>query len=324
MGSVLRIILLLMALTLFGAFGFMLIEEWGFLDSLYMAVITITTVGFEEIRPLSGGGRIFVIAYLALGIGVFFYGIVQIGEIVLRAQFGEWLGRRKLEKAIKTMKNHLIICGFGRMGRQISRQLAAKGLPFVVIDREEEALSECREEGWTWILGDATDDRVLEEAGVTEARGLATVLPSDADNVYVILSARLLSPKIQIIARAGDEKSVVKMERAGANRVVSLYATGAMKIAHFLIHPSVERFLEVITAEGRELDLAEVHVTERAPYAGKALMETDFSSQGIIIVGIRRPGGELLLPPPSAATLDPGDLLIALGKAEAIENLIQR
>lgn len=207
------------------------------------------------------------------------------------------------------------------MGRVLARQLTANDLPFVIVDNDEGKIERCRKVGWFSMCGDATDDAILKEAGTESARGLASVLPHDADNVYVVLTARLLAPDIQIIARASDKRVVAKLERAGANRVVSLYTTAAAKMAHFLIHPHVERVLEVISAEGSEMDLAEIEVTEGSPFTGEALTETDFNRRGIIIVGIRRPDGSLLFPPPNSIVLESGDHLIAMGKSEVVEEL---
>ncbi len=323
MRHILQIALLLTLLVLLGTCGFMYIEDWALLDSLYMSVITITTLGYEEVHELSDAGRIFVICYVILGIGLFFYGVVQIGEQILRTELGDWWEKRRMNKAIKTIEDHYIICGCGRMGRVLARQLQLSGRSFLVVDNDESMIERCEKDGWTWLLGDATDDTTLKEAGVERARGLASVLPDDADNVYVVLTARLLAPDLQIIARASDERVVAKLEKAGANRIVSLYTTAASKMANFLIHPHIDQFLEVIGTEGRELDLAEIEITDKSPYAGKTLAETDFTRRGIIIVGIRKPCGALLLPAPGSAVLHEEDHLIALGRPEVMEDLME-
>ena len=323
MSAVVRPLALLAALPVIGALGFHFIERWNLLDSVYMAVTTITTVGFQEVHPLSSAGRVFVIVYLIFGLGVFLFAVVQVGEIVVRAELRDWLGRRRMDVELKSMRDHFIICGFGRMGRTVCRHLADRKLPFVAIDRDEPALAACQQEGWPCLLGDATDDRILQLAGVERARGLAAVLSTDADNLYVVLSARLLSRNLQIISRASDETSVPKMEKAGANRIISLYATGAAKLAQLLANPNVEDFVEVVTGEGRQVDLAEIHVTLKASYAGRTLAQTDFGQRGVIVVGIRRSSGELLLPPASSTVIQPDDCLIVMGKAAAITELIE-
>lgn len=319
------ILALLALLPILGMIGFMLIEGWSYFDALYMSVITLSTVGFHEIHPLSDSGRAFVIVYLVGGLGVFFYGVVQIGEFIVRAELQhlDWLGRKRMDRDLKKMDNHFIICGAGRMGRGVCRQIASKGLPFVVVDRDEEVIQSCHEQEWIAVHGDATDDHILQDAGLDRARGLATVLNSDADNLYVILSARLMAPELPIIARATEEQSVAKMRKAGANRVISLFHTGAMKMAHMLSAPELEDFIEIFTTPDGELDLAEIHVAENDPRAGMTLEQTDFSSQGVVIVGIRRSDGQLILPPAGSTPIQVDDQLIALGKSDSIAKIIQ-
>jgi voltage-gated potassium channel len=229
-----------------------------------------------------------------------------------------------MHAALKTMNNHLIVCGFGRMGRVLCRHLAEKGLPFVALDRNESALAVARDKGWPWLVGDATDDASLAAAGIDRARGLAVVLDDDADNVYVVLSARLLSKRLQIIARASDDRSVSKLVKAGADRVVSLYEASATKVAQLMASPNLEDFMEIFTGGASELDLAEIRVSRGSPYAGCSLENTDLRARGVIVVGIRRGQGELLLPPPSSTTIEADDSLIAVGKAHAIAELVAR
>ncbi len=318
-----RILALLVVVPALGALGFMWIEGWSFFDSLYMAVTTITTVGFREVHDLSPQGRIFVMVYLAGGIGVFLFGVVQFGEMVVRAELQDWLGRRRMDSALKSLSQHFVVCGAGRMGRAVCRHLAEQRLPFAVVDRDEAVIEECRAEGWLVCEGDASDDRTLLEAGIERARGLAAVLTNDADNLFVVLSARLLVPNLQIIARATDDKTAEKMRRAGASRVISLYHTAAMKLTQLLVKPDLEDFFEIFSDSGGDLDLAEVHVDAHDARTGKLLSETDFSRLGVVIVGIRRADGTLVLPPGGATVIEADDDLIALGSAEAISKLIR-
>jgi voltage-gated potassium channel len=229
-----------------------------------------------------------------------------------------------MDRAIKAIKDHHIVCGFGRMGRALCDQLAAKKQRFVIVDRDEQVLRQAGEVGWLYVVGDATDDRILQSAGIERARGLAGVLPDDADNLYVVLSARLLSKDLQIVSRASDEASLRKIEKAGANRVISVYSASAAKVAQFLANSDLESFIEIFTAQGNELDLAEIHVAADGPYAGLTLADLDFRDLGILIVGIRRADGELDLPPSPQATINPNDRLIALGKSAAIAELLTR
>ncbi|MCB9881866.1 MAG: potassium channel protein [Planctomycetes bacterium] len=322
MKSILRIVLLLTTLTLVGTVGFYFVEgDYTLLDALYMTIITLTTVGYREVHEPSGAGKVFVIVFLSLGLGVFLYSLVNLGEVIAGAQMRSWLERRKMDSALKSLRNHFIICGLSRVGLMVCDRLADKGLPFVVIDKDDDKLNECRVRDWHWVFGDATDDRVLYAAGIQYAKGLAAALPSDADNLFVVFSARMLSKDLRILARATDARQILKLERAGANRVVSPFAEGASKMTQLLTNPQVNDFLEIVSSKGSELDLVEVAVAETSSYAGKLLRDTDFSQRGIVIVGIRKPGGELILPPKGNSSIDPGDSLLALGKGTTIQEL---
>jgi len=293
------------------------------LDSLYMAVITLTTVGFNEVHPLSSGGRLFAMIFLVIGLGAFMYGAVTLGEIVVHAQLGAWLGRNKMLATLQKMQHHFIVCGFGRFGRSLCEELAERKLSFAVVELDAEAAAQCQERGWPVLAGDATEDSVLREAGIDRARGIACTLPSDAANLYVVMSARLLRKELQILSRATTEKDAEKLRRAGANRVISLYATGAAKMAQLMANPRVEDFFEVVTARGKSMELAEVQVTPGAPYVNRTLAESGFRSRGIMVVGIRRENGELLIPPASGDQIHAGDCLIALGKVDAVQELLR-
>ncbi len=179
MRKIARLLSFVALLTAIGTAGFYFIEEeWTLLESLYMTVITLATVGYQEVKPLSDGGRVFVILFVVMGMGLFYYSVVEVGQVILEAQFRVWLERRKMDKALKKIRGHFVVCGCGRMGGSVCREFAAKGLPFVVIDRDEEALQLAREKNWPWYLGDATDDETLMNAGIERARGLASVLPA--------------------------------------------------------------------------------------------------------------------------------------------------
>ena len=317
---------MLLLLTVAGTVGLKLVvPDASWFDCFYMAIITLTTVGFAETVELGQTGRLFIVCYLIVGIGVFTYCASQIGGWIVNVQMGQLLERRRMERELARMKNHYIICGLGRMGEIIAWQLYQRGLPFVVVDIDESVLdATCADNGWLYVQGDATDDGVLQNAGIERASALATVLPTDADNVYVTLSARMNSAKIQIIARASTEKAVLKLERAGANRVVSPFTTGAMKMARFMLNPAIEDFLEVADNHGNELELADVQIDESSPYVGQRLMETDLRERGVMIVGIRRASGERLMPPPGTASIQAGDSLFAFGSNQAISRLVSR
>lgn len=317
------ILLLLTTLTMSGTVGLRLITGADWFDCLYMAVITLTTVGYHESVPLGTGGRLFIIGYLVCGVGIFTFSIFTLGQWVVNARMQQlWQGRR-MQQAIDRMEDHFIVCGIGRMGNTICEQLHLRKQPFVVVESSESrAIAVCERQGWPCIIGDATDDETLIKAGVRRARALASVLPTDADNVYVVLSARMLASDLQIIARASDEKAVEKLERAGATRVVSPFASGAMKMARFMLTPSIEDFLDIADGQGDQLELADVQVTDESPYIGRTLAECDVRRLGVMILGIRRASGERLMPPPPNATLRRGDSLFAFGSAQAVNEML--
>lgn len=321
--ELLAIVVLLATLTAAGTVGLRVITGADWFDCLYMAVITLTTVGYGETVPLETGGRLFIIVYLVCGVGIFTFSIFTLGQWVVNARMQQLWQRRRMQQAIDRMKDHFIVCGVGRMGTTIGEQLQQRRQTFVVIEASESrAAAVCEPRGWPCIVGDATDDQTLLKAGVQRARALASVLPTDADNVYVVLSARMLAAQLQIIARAGDEKAVEKLERAGATRVVSPIASGAMKMARFMLTPSIEDFLDIADGEGQQLELADVQVTAESPYIGKTLAECDLRRHGVMIIGIRRASGERLMPPPGSATILIGDSLFAFGSPQAVNEML--
>ena len=238
------LLLLLTALPLAAALGLVLVEGWSFFDALYMAVITLTTVGYEEVHPLSTPGRVLIIVYLVFGLGAFLYGVTHVGELLIRGELRQRLGWRLMNATIRSLADHQIICGCGRTGSKLGALLAERGERFVVVDWDPEALAGATERGWPVLVGDATDDATLRALHVERAKGLAAVLSSDADNLFVVLSARLLNRNLNILSRATKEESIGKLERAGADQVVSLHQIGATKMAHLLTNPGLVDFTE--------------------------------------------------------------------------------
>jgi voltage-gated potassium channel len=314
---------LLLVLTIVGTVGFFLtMPDATWLDSLYQAVITLTTVGSRD----AGGtveGKIFVICYLAAGLSVFTFSAFQLGNVIVSASFRHVFERRRMDKQIALLEGHSIICGHGRMGRTICHYLQERGKPFVVVDVDEERIEEtCPRFGWHYVVGDATLDETLIRAGVERAEALTTVLETDADNLYVVLSANMLNGKLKIIARASDDKAIQKLERAGATRVVSPFRSGAVKMARFMLNPSVEDFLEIADSHGNELELVDLQITGDSPYAGTRLSESDLRSRGIMVIGIRRENGEQLMPAPGDAMIQENDSLFVFGNSEAVNSLL--
>jgi voltage-gated potassium channel len=310
-------------LPIVGTVGFHLIERWSLFDSLYMSVITLTTVGYMEVHPLSSAGRLFVIVYLIAGLGIFYFSIVQLGERIVRLELRDWMERRRMETIIRSMSNHFVICGCGRMGESLIRQLEERRLKFVIVENDPAILEKCLRNGWLSVSGDATDDKTLLAAGLDRARGLAAVLSSDADNLFVVLSARLLSKEVFIVSRAVDDASVNKFVKAGDNRVISLFGTSASRMAQFLTNPNLEEVFQMFHDAGSGLEVAEIHVPPSSPWAGQRLDQTDFGKRGVMIIGIRRANNELVLPPPSSSVIQPDDHLIAWGRSEDVASLIK-
>ncbi len=320
-------ILLLAGFTLVGVIGFRLTEGWDWLQCLYESVIIMTTVGLSATNQaeLHDATKIFVIGYLMCGVGVFTYCVTQLGQQIVSLQLQGLLERRKMDLKISRLQGHYIVCGCGRMGSTICRYLHSRKKPFVIIDRDMDRMrQEATEHGWAFLQGDATHDAVLMEAGIQRAQALTTVLPTDADNLFVVLSARLLNPEMQIVARASDEKSIDKMVRAGATRVVSPFSSGAVKIARFMLNPNVEDFLEFNDQQGLQLELVDVQISEESPYIGKRLMDTDLREKGVMVVGIRRLNGERLMPPSGTVEIAMGDCLFVFGATQAVNEMISQ
>jgi len=326
MRTVLTTVGLLLALTAFGTVGFRLTSDLTskdpWLESLYLAVITLTTVGSRD-PGTNTSAMIFAVVLLMTGLGIFTFTVFQIGSWIVSADLQKVLERRRMQKQISDIENHSIICGQGRMGLAICEYLAERAKPFVVVDVNEERTSPvCREKGWPFIIGDATDDDVLKGAGIERAASLTTALASDADNLYVVLSARMLNPQLKIIARAFDEKAVEKLERAGATRVVSPFWTGAVKMARFMLNPSIEDFIEIADSRGNELELADIQIPADSIYVGRKLMDTDLRNRGVMVIGIRRADGERLMPPPGEALIHAEDSLFVFGNSDAVNAIV--
>ncbi|MBI5740667.1 MAG: potassium channel protein [Nitrospirae bacterium] len=323
-------IILLTALILgvisFGTFGYSLVEGWDLFDSFYMTVITLTTVGYMEVHALSKTGRAFTTVLILTGVGTMLYSLSVGAKILLEGEIREILGRRKLSKKIEKLDNHYIVCGYGRMGRIICRELSQYNAPFVIIEKGPEVFSSLDKDVLS-VQGDATQDIVLKEAGIEKARGLISVLSTDADNLYVVLSARGLNPKLRIVARASDEGAEQKLFRAGADNVVSPYFIGGLRIAHTILKPAVVDFIEFATKSGNiELQMEEVRVKGDSCIVDKTLDECGIRKDlGIIVVAIKRETGEMEFNPKSTSVIRKGDTLVAMGETrhlKALEELV--
>jgi voltage-gated potassium channel len=321
-----RILLMLLVpvlLILVGTLGYAFIEGWSLFDALYMTVITLTTVGYEEVHELSPAGRAFTMVLLLGGVVVFLYAVTEAFRGIISVELRTALGRQRMERSLAELRQHLIVCGYGRMGHLVCATFAAQRLPFVVIDREPQFLEDFDLPHGVALHGDATVDEVLRRAGIERARGLVAVTASDADNLYITLSARLLNDRLFIVARAEDERAEQKLLRAGANRVVSPYTIGGVRMAQAVLRPTVVDFLELATrTEHLALQIEEVKIQAGSRLAGTTLRDSQVRQDlGIVIVAIKKASGEMRFNPPPDAAMEADDILITLGPRPALDRL---
>ena len=306
-----------------GVFGYVYIEGWSYLDALYMTVITLTTIGYKEVHELDPRGQVFTIGLIVFGVGTAAWAIRNATRMMLEGEIGRIFGRKKVEQKIKKLRDHYIVCGFGRMGRLISKELARKPVPFVVIEKNVEGISDTDWENYLIIQGDADKDDTLVSAGVERAKGIITVVSTDAENLYIVLTARGLKPDLFIVARAGEEGSEKKLMRAGANKVISPYHIGADRMAQAVLRPAVVDFIEFATrSENMELRMEELTIRAGSKLSGLAINQCGIRQDlGIIIVAIKRIEGHMEFNPSPAAVLNEGDCLIALGQPDRLKVL---
>ena len=314
-------VLLLLVST--GTIGFMAIEKWRFLDSLYMTVITMGTVGFREVHDLSDAGKVFTMILIVVGVSVIGYIVGSLAQIMFEGQIQRVIGRKKVEKKIDELADHYIICGFGRIGSLICKEFKANALAFVVVEKNMETIERLNEDGYLHMKGDATQDETLLKAGIKRAKGLISVVTSDTENVYITLTARGLNPDLYILARSGEEGSDIKLKRAGANKVVSPYIIGGSRMAQSILRPNVVDFIEIATgSEHMDLQMEEISIPAHSAFAGETLVSSGFRKEtGVIIVGIKKSHGKMVFNPHSQARIEGGDTLIILGEPEAITKL---
>jgi voltage-gated potassium channel len=309
------------AITL-GTIGFSLLEGWSVLDSLYTAVQTVTTVGFGDLTPATRPGRVFAILFMLAGVGVVLYSLTSTVQAIVQSELVEQFGERRLSRKMSKLRNHYIVCGAGRVGSHLIRGLLSADETFVVIERDSSKVAELTDLGVIVLVRDATMEESLREAGVEYARGLAACLADDADNVYVVLSARDLNPKIHIVARAAEEQAESKLIRAGANRVVAPTIIGGHRMAMALTKPAVDDFIGSITANKLELAFEQLEVAASSSLVGQKLSETSIRSElDIVVVSIRRSSGDILFNPSGDAVIEACDVLIAIGHAESLMKL---
>jgi voltage-gated potassium channel len=301
----------------------MSIERWRFLDAFYMTVITLATIGFQEVHELSDAGRVFTILLIVVGVSVLGYTVGKLAQIMFEGEFQRFLGRKKVEKTIEELRDHYIVCGYGRIGSLICREFAAKPIPFVVVENSPEVIEKLTEDSVPFLRGNATEDETLLKAGIKRAKGLVSVVTSDTENVYITLTARGLNPDLFILARSGEPGSEIKLTRAGANKVVSPYHIGGSRMAQAILRPNVVDFIEIAMGRGHiDLQMEEISIPDRSPFLGKSLKEAGLHKDtGVIIVGIKQASGKMVFNPGSASLIEAKDTFIVLGPPSSISKL---
>jgi len=307
-----------------GIFGYSSIEGWGYLDSAYMTIITLTTTGYQEVHDLSDNGRIFTMFFLVIGLATYALILSIIIREIVEFEFNQFFWSKKMKRDIEKMSDHSIICGFGKMGKSISEQLADHHEKFVVIEQDKHAEGELKRLGYNYFIDDATDDEVLEKAGVRKAKNLISVVNSDSGNVFIALSVRSLNKDLFVISRAYNDASIEKLKKAGANKVISPYSLMSTKITQTILNPAVNDFLEIISEDATvDFQLAEIGVDATFKCTNKRLIETDFKDKGIIIVGIKKASGKIIFAPTSQEIINDGDKLIALGSGQEFSDILK-
>lgn len=314
----------LLGVALIGTLWYRFVEGWSWSDALYMTVITLATVGYSETNPLGDRGRLFTISLILMGVISIGYIVNRFTEAVIQGYFQEGIRLRQRRRLIDTLNNHHILCGFGRTGRQIALEFKAEGIPFVMVDSQIEPIEAAQALGCIALQGDATLDDTLLRAGIERAVCLVAALPSDAENLYTVLSAKTLNPNIRAIARASTEEAFQKLQRAGADAVVSPYITGGKRMAAAALRPQVLDFMDgVLTGSGRSFYLEEFLLdTQTSPVVGKTLREARLRVQsGALVLAIRRADGTFIAGPTGETDLVAGDMLICMGTSEQLREL---
>ncbi len=316
-------IFVLAGTIVFGTVGLHVVEGMPLFDAFYMTIITISTVGFSEIKPLSSLGRVLTIFIIVSGITVGAYAIGTLLRMFIEGELSKIFGRRKLEKNISAMKGHFIICGFGRIGSIICRELKEENISFIVIEEDPSKNTELEAQGYLYINMDATSEEALSKAGIMNAKGIVTAVRSDANNVFITLTAKGLQPDIFVLSRASDVKNEAKLIKAGASRVVSPYLLGGRRMAEVLKRPTVVDFIDVATAN-RHLGLVieEARVGEKSSLAGKNLIDSRLrQNYGVIIVAIKKASDRMVFNPVPSETLEVGDVIVVIGKKEDLTRM---
>jgi voltage-gated potassium channel len=316
---------ILVALITFGTLGYHYSEDWPYLDSLYMTVIILSTVGLGQDRSLDQTGKIFTLVLIVFGAAFGGYAVNALIQRILEAELGGYLGRRRMEKETSRLTNHFILCGAGRVGTRVIKELSQSNVPFVIIEKDEAVAERLIGERHLTIVGDAADEETLQKAGIQRARGLIAAISTDADNVYVTLTAKGIRPDLMVVARAQEESAEKKLLKAGANKVILPYQSAGQILAHSALKPNVVQFIESVTAGNMpklNLQLEEIVISEQSKIAGLTLQQSEIRQNlGIIVLAMKKKSGIMGFNPTPDSLIDPGDCLIVLGAAAGMRKL---
>lgn len=306
-----------------GTLGFILIEGYPPFDAFYMTLTTVTTVGYKELHDLSRAGRIFNSFLIFFGVMTIFFAVGLMTQTMVELELHQYFGKRRVRKMIQNLRNHYIVCGFGRVGRGAAEELVTAGAPFVVVDRSEERVARALSAGMIAVRADATRDETLREVGIERARGLIATLSTDADNLFVILSARALNPSLKLCARIAEDESEQKMRRAGADFVFAPYNLVGHRMAQSMMRPHVAQFIDFTTKNiGLDVGIEQVQVAEQSEFASRSLEQLQFRRElGVIVLAIRRADGSMHFNPPADAVIGGGDYLIVMGEPENLRRV---
>jgi voltage-gated potassium channel len=316
---------LLCVTLLIGTTGFMLIEGFSWFEGFYMTLTTITTIGYQELHPLSHAGRIFNSFLILFGVSAMFVAFGAMTQTIIELELQDRFGKRRKKHMIDHLQNHFIVCGFGRVGRNASYEMQRANAPFLVIDRSEQRVAKAESAGMLAVVADATRDDSLREAGVLRAKGLIAALPSDAENLFIILSAKTLNPRLTVVTRVSEEEAGEKLRRGGADTVLTPYAMAGRQLADALLRPHVVEFLDFARSDmGPKVTTEQVSIASTTAFAGKTLAQLPgLPSSGVIVLAIRKHEGQTIFNPPPDSVIGSGDYLIVMGERPGLERLEQ-
>ncbi|HOO91352.1 MAG TPA: potassium channel protein [Syntrophales bacterium] len=301
-----------------GTVGYHLLEGWSLANAFYATIVTIGTVGFGDFYPVTPMGKLFAIFIIVFGVGTMAYTFAMIMNALLEGRFQDILGRGKLEKRIQKMRNHYIICGYGKIGNLICGELTHEEVEFVIVENNPMVIQTIEDSGYAYVHGNAAEDKTLLAAGIKTAKGVVCALPADADNLYVVLAAKELNPDVYVLSRFEDDASERRLINAGADRVISPYKVGGMRMSQAILRPAMLDFIEITTRRGNlSLRMEELIIPQKSPVVGKNLEESGLRKEyGLIVVAVEKRSGRMVFNPMASYEIEPGDKLIALGEEE--------